>query len=299
MHNDGFSLARYAPWRPWVEIGGWGLFFLLNAAANTTVTLMDFHRAELSIAPWKPAIWEFSSTLMQLVAIPLLLAFDRRFPLHRDSWRRHWRWHLLGSVAYSALHVSGMVALRKLAYAAVGEHYDFGPWLREFGYEYLKDVRSYAALLSVIYLYRLLLLRLQGEARLLDAPDDGAPPAEAVERPERFLVRKLGREFLVAARDIDYVQAAGNYVNLRVHERDYPLRSTIAGVEERLDPARFLRVHRSYIVNLDRIASIEPLDTGDARLHLRDGTQLPCSRRYRALLRGRVGADVASVEAAA
>ena len=58
-------------------------------------------------------------------------------------------------------------------------------------------------------------------------------------------------------------------------------------------------MHRSYIVNLDRIASIEPLDTGDARLHLRDGTQLPCSRRYRALLRGRVGADVASVEAAA
>ena len=53
-------------------------------------------------------------------------------------------------------------------------------------------------------------------------------------------------------------------MNLRVHDRDYPLRSTIAGVEERLT-WRFLRVHRSYIVNLDRIASIEPLDTGDAR----------------------------------
>ena len=120
-----------------------------------------------------------------------------------------------------------------------------------------------------------------------------------MERPERFLVRKLGREFLIAAKDIEYLQASGNYVNLHLRGRDYPLRSTIAGVEERLDPARFQRVHRSYILNLDHLASIEPLDTGDARLHLADGSTLPCSRRYRAQLRGRVGADIAGAEVAA
>lgn len=65
----------------------------------------------------------------------------------------------------------------------------------------------------------------------------------------------------------------------------YPLRSTIAGIESKLDPARFVRVHRSYIANIDRIASIEPLDSGDARLHLGDGSTLPCSRRYRAALK--------------
>jgi DNA-binding LytR/AlgR family response regulator len=109
-----------------------------------------------------------------------------------------------------------------------------------------------------------------------------------VERPERFLVRKLGREFLVAAADIEWLQAAGNYVNLRVRGHDYPLRSTIAGIGERLDPARFARIHRSYIVNLDQVASIEPLDTGDARVHLRDGGVLPCSRRQREALRDRL-----------
>lgn len=297
--SQGFSLARYAPYRPWVEVGGWVLFFVVNAVANTAVVVMDFGRVDLPIAAWKPAVWEFSSCVMQLALIPLLLAFDRRFPLHRDTWRRNARWHVLASVAYSALHVGGMVALRKLAYATVGENYDFGDWSREFGYEYLKDMRGYAGLLSAIYLYRLLLLRLQGEARLLDAPDAGVPEAEPVERPERFLVRKLGREFLIAAKDIEYVQASGNYVNLHVGGRDYPLRSTIAGVEERLDPARFQRVHRSYILNLDRLASIEPLDTGDARLHLRDGGTLPCSRRYRTQLRGRVGGEIAGAEAAA
>src|SRR5690606_20723405 len=105
---------------------------------------------------------------------------------------------------------------------------------------------------------------------------------------ERFLVRKLGREFLVAASDIEWLQASGNYVNLRVRGHDYPLRSTLGGIAARLDPERFVRIHRSYMVNLNCIGSIEPLDTGDARVHLKDGGALPASRSYRAELRGRV-----------
>ena len=130
----------------------------------------------------------------------------------------------------------------------------------------------------------------KGEASLLAEPDEG-PPLEPVDRPERFLIRKLGREFLVAANDIEWLQAAGNYVNLRVRGHDYPLRSTIAGIESRLDPRRFARIHRSYVVARDHVASIEPLDSGDARVHLRDGTVLPCSRRYRQDLRTRTGAE--------
>ncbi len=53
-----------------------------------------------------------------------------------------------------------------------------------------------------------------------------------------------------------------------------------------LDPARFVRVHRSHAVNLDRIREIEPTDGGDARLHLHDGSVVPCSRRYREALTG-------------
>jgi DNA-binding LytR/AlgR family response regulator len=137
----------------------------------------------------------------------------------------------------------------------------------------------------IIHVYRLLLLRLQGEARLLTAPETGAP-LEAVEKPERFLVRKLGTEFLVAARDIEWLEAAENYVNLHVRGRVYPLRSTMAAIQERLDAQQFVRVHRSYIVNLECLEQIEPLETGDARLVLKNGTRIPCSRRYRAALRG-------------
>ena len=120
------------------------------------------------------------------------------------------------------------------------------------------------------------------------APDDEAPASGPVIRPERFLVRKLGKEFLVPAADIEWLQASGNYVNLHVRGRDYPLRSTMAAIEQRLDPQRFVRIHRSYIVNVGQVASIEPLDGGEARIHLRDGGTLPCSRRYREGLRNAV-----------
>lgn len=228
--------------------------------------------------------------LVALALVPAMVWCTRRFPLRLDDWRRLLALHLLGSLAWSILHVAGMVAIRKAAYASVGDSYDFGAWWREFGYEYLKDVRSYAGVVLTIEAYRLVLRRLQGEASLLSLPDEG-PPVEPVDRPERFLIRKLGREFLIAANDIEWLQASGNYVNLRVRGHDYPLRSTLAGIETKLDPARFARVHRSYMVNLDRIASIEPLDTGDARVHMQDGAKLPCSRTYRADLRQRSGAN--------
>ncbi|MCB1553682.1 MAG: LytTR family transcriptional regulator, partial [Xanthomonadales bacterium] len=169
-------------------------------------------------------------------------------------------------------------------YATQGMHYDFGPWPKELAYEYLKDIRSYASMVAIIESYRFVLRQRQGEASLLDAPEEG-DPVEPVDRPERFVVRKLGRDFLIATGDIEWMQAAGNYVNLRVRGHDYPLRTTLGGLLARLDPERFQRIHRSYVVNVGQIAAIEPLDTGDARVHLQDKTVLPCSRTYREGLR--------------
>lgn len=277
-------LDRYQPYRRLAESGFWILSYLLNAVFNSITVAMDTQREHLGVAWWEPAVWEWSSNLMLLALVPALVAFERRYPLHLETLRRNLPRHALASVAYSLLHVLGMVGLRKLAYAWQGGQYDFGHWPRELAYEYLKDWRSYAGAVTTIVAYKFLLRRLQGEARLLDAPDEG-PALEPVERPDRFLVRKLGKEFLVAANDIEVLQASGNYVNLRVRGRDYPLRSTLAGLEPRLDPARFVRVHRSYMVNLDCLAEIEPLDTGDARLLMRDGSRVPCSRRYRPALR--------------
>ena len=281
---------RYKPWRRSFEVGFWVVTYLFSAIGNSLTVNMDVSRLALDFASWQPVAWETSSAIAALVLVPVVVWFTRRWPLHLDNWRRMLPAHLFASVVWSMLHVIGMVAIRKAVYATQGQHYDFGTWWWEFGYEYLKDIRSYAGVVGTIEVYRFVLRRWQGEASLLDAPDNG-PPVESVERPERFLVRKLGREFLVAANDIEWMQASGNYVNLRMRGHDYPLRSTIAGIEGKLDPDRFVRVHRSYIVNLDQVGSIEPLDTCYARVHMKDGSNLPCSRTYRGGLRQRVGLD--------
>jgi hypothetical protein len=278
-------LQRYLPWRRPVEVAFWVANFLMAAIVNSTIVLMDVDRAHLPFAAWKPVLWEWSSNLVLLALVPALLAFERWKPLQFGQLRAHLPWHVAASVAFSLLHVAAMVAIRQGVYARMGQVYDFGPLARELPYEYLKDVSTYTGILVTVSLYRLLLLRLQGEARLLSAPDEG-PPLEPVERPERFLIRKLGKEFLVAANDIEWLQASGNYVNLRVRGHDYPLRSTMAALEPRLDPGRFVRVHRSYMVHLDRIVEIQPQESGDARLVMQDGSRIPCSRRYRPALRG-------------
>ena len=272
-------------WRA-LEVGFWLVLAVFNTLANTVNVMLEHQRVADPLPFWRPFVWEASSNGVLLLLVPAVVWFTRRFPLLWENWRRQLPWYFAASVVFSVVHVVAMVLLRHLAYATQGETYHFGHWPTELFYEYLKDVRAFGMYVLTIEGYRLLRRRLQGEARMLDAPDEG-PPLDSIERPERFLVRKLGREFLVAAADIEWLQAAGNYVNLRVRGHDYPLRSTIAGIETRLDPARFLRIHRSYIVNFDQIVSIEPLESGDARVHLRDRTVLPCSRRYRDALKAR------------
>ena len=283
-YSPGLYLAHRRPF----EIGYWIVSCCLSALGGSYAKWVDYQRLGVPVDWWQTASWSWSSALTGLALVPAVLWFCRRWPLHLNTWRRNLPWYVLASVAWSLLHVAGMVALRKLVYATQGAVYDFGDWPSELLYEYSKDVRTFIGMVLLIHGYRLLVLRLQGEASLLDAPDAG-PPVEPVERPERFLVRKLGREFLISVADVEWLQASGNYVNLHLRGRDYPLRSTIAGIEAKLDPDRFVRVHRSYIVNLDRITSIEPLESGDARIHLGDGSAVPCSRRYRQALRQRVG----------
>jgi len=286
LTNNDYSqlLARYLPYRRYYEVGFWVLNFILIVSINFVIVTLDLERAQLDFESWKPFVWEFSSNFTGLLLVPAVIYYERRFPLYIGALRKHVPFHILGSMIFSVLHVAGMVGLRKWIYATQGDNYDFGNWPLELGYEYLKDWQTYAGILFVLALYRLLLLRLQGEARLLDVPDVGLE-LEPVERPERFLVRKLGKEFLIAAAEVEYLQASGNYVNLHLHSRDYPLRTTMAGIEPRMDPNKFVRVHRSYMVNLDFIKEIEPLETGDARILMKDGTLVPCSRKYRAVLK--------------
>lgn len=281
-------LARYRRLRRPAEAGFWVVVLGIQAAFNSVVSWLDLRAAGAAVPFWQPLAWEASSALLIGALVPVLAWFERRYPLRWGTFAANVPRHLAASIAFCIVHVLGMVWLRQLAYAAMGEQYrPAGGLAGMFGYEYLKDVRTYFAILVAFWSYRLVLVRLQGEARVLDAPDapaGSAEPAPAPVRPERFLVKKLRKEFLIAAADIEWLQAQGNYVGLHVNGHDYLLRSTLTDFLQQLDPARFVRVHRSYVVNLDRIAEIEPLEAGDARLRMKDGSEVPCSRTYREAL---------------
>ncbi|MGE8283193.1 LytTR family DNA-binding domain-containing protein [Stenotrophomonas lactitubi] len=266
----------------------WVVLFLGTAAANVLAKVMMTARDGLPSQWMATTIDEFSSALVSLLLLALLIRAASRWPLHADTWRQRLMPYLLGAVAWWLLHVSGMVLLRKAAHTLLGSHYTFGDWPAQWFYEFFKDIQTYALLVSAVHAVAWFGRRRQGEATLLAAPDEG-PPVEPVDRPDHFLVRKLGKEFLVATADVEYAQAAGNYVNLRVRGHDYPLRITMAVLEARLDPVLFLRSHRSWLVNRDQLRSIEPLDGGEALLHMADGARVPCSRRQLPLLRQALG----------
>lgn len=98
---------------------------------------------------------------------------------------------------------------------------------------------------------------------------------------ERIIIRTGGRVLFRRADEIDWIEAYGNYVRLHIEKAAYLLRETISGLEERLDPQKFARIHRSTLVQMDRIREVRPHVNGQWKVILRDGTQLTMSRRYR------------------
>ena len=108
-------------------------------------------------------------------------------------------------------------------------------------------------------------------------------------RSDRLVVKSGGRLFFLRADEIDWIEAAGNYVRLHVGNSSHLLRETMNAIEGRLDPEKFFRIHRSRIVNMERIQELQPWLNGEYAVLLRTGTRLTLSRGYREKLQDRLG----------
>jgi two-component system LytT family response regulator len=110
----------------------------------------------------------------------------------------------------------------------------------------------------------------------------GESPARAASPYfERVAVKTEGSTRILQIADVDWFETDGNYVRVHVGRSTYLIRSTANRLQEELDPARFARIHRRYLVNLDRVVGLEPWFGGDAVVLLRDGTKLRLSRNFR------------------
>ena len=98
---------------------------------------------------------------------------------------------------------------------------------------------------------------------------------------DRFLVKSEGRILFFEADEIDWIEAASNYVEIHTGTQSYLVRHTMGELEHRLNSKQFLRIHRSYIVNVVKIRGVQPCNSGEFMIRLLNGKELPSSRGYR------------------
>ena len=111
-------------------------------------------------------------------------------------------------------------------------------------------------------------------------------------RADRFVVKSGGRIFFVRTAEIDWIEAAGNYVKLHVGNDSHLIRETMNAVEARLSSDMFVRIHRCHIVNIEQVRELQPWFNGEYVVFLKNGTRLTLSRGYRERLRERVGRGI-------
>ncbi|HVZ98737.1 MAG TPA: LytTR family DNA-binding domain-containing protein [Caulobacterales bacterium] len=262
---NGWAVTSGLGWAPWLAVAALGLAVAL---VNATSRLMETARDGDAVPGWAPFVWEFSSLALLLALAPLIGAAVAGYPPRRDRLARFVAVHAALTVPYSVLHVGGMVALRKLAYALAGTAYDFshGDLAREFFYEWRKDVLSYAIVAAVYWYF-------QRRAEAGQASAD-----------RRIEIRDGTSAVYLPPSDILWVEAAGNYVQFHTSAKTHLVRATLAAWEAKLAAQGIVRVHRSRLVNRARIRALKPTPAGDVEITLDDGRAVIGSRRYREAL---------------
>jgi two-component system, LytTR family, response regulator len=144
------------------------------------------------------------------------------------------------------------------------------------------DVNAVDYLLKPVEAPRLMEAIERARTRLELGDNDRQP--ETTAPAERFLLRQDGNLHAVAAREILWVEAQGNYARINLANRSYMIRDTMASLERRLDGGRFARVHRSAIINLDAVRELQPWFGGDYIVILTNGAKVRASRTYRSRL---------------
>ena len=250
----------------------WSVLFAVSIATRAYVAVSDEARRGHVIGFGRPLVDEITSHLVVAALLPALYWLHRRWPMGEP---RNITLHVAAVVPFSILHTSGMAALRLLWFnAIVGLPYSFPLTFDRLQYEFAKDLVTYLMLTTGVLALNYLLQRKPSEPV--------ADKLAAAGPPERFAVRRRGgSEVMVEVADIDWIEASGNYAILHVGGDTFEIRSSLAKLEGELDAKRFVRVHKSYVVNIGRVAEVTPWVSGDWRIRLQDGAEINFSRRYR------------------
>ena len=226
----------------------------------------------------------------------LVARLKQRVPIDAISWGYNFAFHVAVSLLVALAHLAISVPLQTVLQVVSGEPRHISTYfVNNFATVYLWNVVVYWSILAGVHArdyrrdlreHRRRAAELEARLQELHATAAVAEEPAARRHPERLLVAEDGRSFFVRTADVDWIEAARNYVRLHAGDRVHTVRTTLATLEARLDPERFRRISRSALVNLDRVREVQPWFHGDAVVILESGARVSLSRRYRANLIG-------------
>jgi hypothetical protein len=237
-------------------------FTLLVNTINVFTALHDAGEHGMRLPGWEPVVWESTSGISTLLFCPIALAALGYAMPGGVRWPRLVGVHAAASIAYSALHVLTMNALRVGVYSAVGGHYPLAG--SGFWYEYRKDLIAYVLFATIFWFF----------TRRSEAPAVG-PSGRAM-----FDIRDGRRLLRVPIHEIAAVHAAGNYVEFLLTDGRRPLaRQSLSRAQRELGD-HFIRTHRSWAINATHVRELRGVGAGDYEIELAGGIKAPLSRRF-------------------
>lgn len=220
--------------------------------------------------------WEMSSIAIILLLLPLLVLAVRRMRRTSGLAARA----AIGAIAllgFSALHITGMVWVRKLALWLAGGAYDFRFSLETVLYEFRKDAVAVLLIAGTIWL-----LESRRELKTAAAAPYAPPAPQPPSSPDVIWLRDGTSRIRVVPRDILWVASAGNYIEYSLADGTrHLIRGTLASAEAELARFSIVRVHRTRLANLGRVCGVDLNPSGDFELAFDNGQTLGGSRRYR------------------
>ncbi len=243
---------------------------------NVMTLLTEAQRTKTPLDVGIPLVLEFSSISILVALIPAMSVFVRMVPPERLQWAIVLPFYLGMSIAFSALHVLGMVTLRKIMFWAFWGHsyIFFDAPFTDLLYEYRKDLLPFSVIALVFYLVR------RVEGKRYEVINGKSEP------PGRLMLKSGSRTMWLDAAAFDWASAAGNYVELHGNGTSHLARMTLLPLEDLLarSGVAVVRVHRSRIVNRAKVREVLPTRDGDFVVRLLNGTEVRGSRRYREIL---------------
>jgi hypothetical protein len=261
--------------RPIREALAWILLVTILWGTDLVAKILAAEQSGVPADYFRLVSEQVTSAIAALVMVLFLVQWVKLLPRTLDAWPRIVIGHFIGSVFFAFGHFALMVALRIPWYAINGKSYVWRePFVANLIVEYQKDIKIYIGFVVLISAY-------QYYRRSKDA--DPQPHAG------RLVVQSGKGTNVLRFEDIDYLEAARNYVAVHAGDREYVVRDTMASLADKLATGPFERTHRSFIVNVDKVSEIRNVDTGQ-RIILASGAEVPLSRGYRETFTQRVGA---------